>query len=72
MQRFPRFCSYDSLTAPAQDRPGCGDICDDPSLFRDPDPLNKTGASKYGPVLQEACFGDAPPPAPAEVIASRR
>ncbi|MEO1243473.1 MAG: hypothetical protein AAFX54_16315 [Pseudomonadota bacterium] len=31
---------------------------DDPTLFRDPDHLNKTGAVKYGPMLQNACFND--------------
>ena len=30
----------------------------DPSLFRDPDHLNKSGALVYGPVVQQACFGD--------------
>ncbi|MEM8773227.1 MAG: hypothetical protein AAGD92_16415 [Pseudomonadota bacterium] len=27
-------------------------------LFRDPDHLNKAGAIEYGPVLQDACFGN--------------
>ncbi|MEM9617324.1 MAG: hypothetical protein AAF936_05115 [Pseudomonadota bacterium] len=31
---------------------------DDPTLFRDPDHLNKTGAVQYGPMLQNACFND--------------
>jgi hypothetical protein len=34
------------------------DLYADLSLFRDPDHLNKSGAMRYGPVLQEACFGD--------------
>lgn len=31
---------------------------DDPTLFRDPDHLNKTGAVQYGPLLQDACFNN--------------
>lgn len=32
---------------------------DDLSLFRDPDHLNREGALRYGPVLQDACFAPA-------------
>jgi hypothetical protein len=39
----------------------------DPSLFRDPDHLNKDGAIKYGPILQSACFSNV---AQTDVIAS--
>jgi len=31
----------------------------DLNLFRDPDHLNKAGAIRFGPVLQNTCFGDA-------------
>lgn len=44
------------------------DYYDDPALFRDPDHLNKRGATQYGPVLQAECFEDA---SIHDVIASR-
>lgn len=33
-------------------------LYDDAGLYRDPDHLNADGAKVYGPVLQDACFGD--------------
>jgi hypothetical protein len=34
-------------------------LYDDPSLYRDPDHLNGSGAKEYGPVLQSDCFANA-------------
>ena len=45
---------------------------DDPALYRDPDHLNRTGAAKYGPVLQDVCFGDIEKPAETKTIAQVR
>ncbi len=47
-------------------------LFDDPSLYRDPDHLNMTGARAYGPLLQSECFGNARDKTTPEVIALQR